>query len=103
MIRSSVITTAVTIAILSIAASAQATEGKAIYDKTCATCHNPGLAGAPKLGDKAAWKDRIQQGNDALYKSALNGKGVMPPKGGNASLGEADIKAAVDYMVSQGQ
>lgn len=73
------------------------------YEQTCATCHNAGLAGAPRLGDQAAWQDRIKQGTDVLYQSALNGKGIMPPKGGNASLGEGDVKAAVDYMVAQAQ
>lgn len=76
-------------------------KGKDIYTKTCAACHMTGAAGAPKLGDKAAWGPRIAQGKDALYTSALKGKGAMPPKGGNAALPDADVKAVVDYMVSQ--
>ncbi len=90
-------------AMLTMGTSALSAEGKTVYDKTCATCHNAGLAGAPKLGDQAAWQPRIEQGKDALYHSALNGKGIMPPKGGNASLSEEDVRAAVDYMVSQAQ
>jgi cytochrome c5 len=76
-------------------------KGKSVYDTTCAACHGSGVAGAPKVGDKAAWAPRIKAGLDALHASALKGKGAMPPKGGNPSLPDADIAAAVDYMVSQ--
>lgn len=78
-------------------------DGKKTYDAVCALCHAAGVAGAPKTGDKAAWKPRIAQGKDALYSSAIKGKNLMPPKGGAASLPDADIKAAVDYLVSQGK
>ncbi|HJW81881.1 MAG TPA: c-type cytochrome [Acidiferrobacterales bacterium] len=85
--------------------AAKAADGKGTYDKACMACHAAGVAGAPKLGDKAAWKDRIAQGNDTLYTHAIKGyqgkKGFMPAKGGNASLADADVKASVDYMVSQ--
>jgi cytochrome c5 len=85
--------------------TAKAADGKATYDKACMACHAAGVAGAPKLGDKAAWKDRIAQGNDTLYTHAIKGftgkKGMMPPKGGNMSLADADVKASVDYMVNQ--
>jgi len=74
--------------------------GKAIYDKTCMACHATGVAGAPKAGDKSAWTPRLATGMDHLYMSALKGKGAMPPKGGNVTLPDADVKAAVDYMVS---
>ena len=80
-----------------------ATDGKKTYDAACAMCHAAGVAGAPKAGDKAAWKPRIAQGKDALYSSAIKGKNLMPPKGGAVSLADADIKAAVDYLVSQGK
>lgn len=73
-------------------------KGKSIYTATCSACHATGVAGAPKAGDKAAWAPRLKTGKDALYASALKGKGAMPPKGGNASLSDADIKAAVDYL-----
>ncbi|MES2149406.1 MAG: c(7)-type cytochrome triheme domain-containing protein [Pseudomonadota bacterium] len=76
-------------------------DGKAIYDGTCFACHNSGAAGAPKLGDAAAWAPRIKLGTAALYASATNGKGVMPPKGGNAGLSEAQLHAAVNYMIGQ--
>lgn len=81
------------------AAAAPAANGKGVYDANCAACHGSGVAGAPKFGDKAAWAPRIKAGNDALYGNALKGKGAMPAKGGNAGLGDADVKAAVDYMV----
>jgi cytochrome c5 len=85
--------------------SAQAANGKGTYDKACMACHAAGVAGAPKLGDKAAWGPRIAQGNDTLYTHAIKGfqgkKGFMPAKGGNASLADADVKAAVDFMVGQ--
>jgi cytochrome c5 len=76
-------------------------KGKAVYDSACFACHMTGAAGAPKLGDKALWSPRIAQGMDALYTTALNGKGAMPPKGGRMDLSDADVKAAVDYMVEQ--
>jgi len=72
----------------------------ALYASTCAVCHAQGIAGAPKLGDKAAWAPRIAQGIDALTASAIKGKGAMPPKGGAASASEADIRAVVTYMVN---
>jgi cytochrome c oxidase subunit 2 len=78
-----------------------AADGKSTFDATCTACHSTGVAGAPKLGDKAAWAPRIAQGKPALYTSALKGKNAMPPKGGNAALSDDAVKAAVDYMVSQ--
>ncbi len=83
------------------AAVGGAAAGKKLYDSVCMVCHAAGIAGAPKTGDKAAWKPRIGTGKEALYKSALNGKNAMPAKGGLASAADADVKAAVDYMVSQ--
>lgn len=74
-------------------------KGKAIYDTNCAACHATGVAGAPKAGDKAAWASRIDQGYATLYDHALNGIRAMPPKGGNASLSEADLADAVGYLV----
>ena len=72
--------------------------GEAVYKQTCATCHAAGIAGSPKFGDKAAWAPRIKTGLDALTASAIKGKGAMPPKGGS-SASDADIRAAVEYMV----
>jgi len=78
-----------------------AADGKATFDSVCTACHSTGAAGAPKLGDKAAWAPRLAQGKPALYNAALHGKGAMPPKGGNAALSDDAVKAAVDYMLSQ--
>ena len=74
--------------------------GKSVYDATCSACHGAGVAGAPKLGDKAAWAARLKEGKDNLYMTAVKGKGAMPPKGGNLTLPDADVKAAVDYMLA---
>ena len=87
--------------------AASTDDGKKIYDASCLACHAAGVAGAPKLGDKANWAPRIAQGNDTLYTHAIKGyqgkAGMMPPKGGNMALKDDEVKAAVDYMVSQGK
>jgi cytochrome c5 len=79
--------------------------GQQIYQTTCVACHDAGIAGAPKLGDKSQWAKHIAKGLDTLYASAVNGvqgsAGAMPPKGGNPALSNAEIKAAVDYMVAR--
>ncbi|MDF3079665.1 MULTISPECIES: c-type cytochrome [Burkholderia] len=73
--------------------------GKALYASTCQACHAAGVLGAPKFGNKADWAPRLKESMDTVYNYALHGKGAMPPKGGsNAS--DADVKAAVDYMVN---
>ena len=89
-------------AITSPAAKAAGTpaSGNATYEAVCKVCHGAGVAGAPKFGDKAAWAPRAKEGKDHLYASALKGKAAMPPKGGNPALSDADVKAAVDYMVA---
>lgn len=76
-------------------------KGKSVYDTSCAACHTAGVAGAPKTGDKAAWAPRLKSGNAALVTAVIKGKGAMPPKGGNMSLSDDDIKAAVEYLVSR--
>jgi cytochrome c oxidase subunit 2 len=83
-----------------VAAAGGKADGKATYDTTCTACHGTGAAGAPKLGDKAAWAPRLAQGKNTLYASALKGKGAMPPKGGNTALPDDAVKAAVDYMAA---
>ena len=79
--------------------------GEQVYAQICKTCHEAGLAGAPKTGDKGAWGPRIAQGEKVLVQHAIAGfqgkSGVMPPKGGNLAMPDADVKAAVDFMVSQ--
>jgi cytochrome c5 len=73
--------------------------GEQAFTKVCSACHSTGVNGAPKVGDHAAWGPRIAQGKDALYKSAIGGKGNMPPKGGT-TWPDATIRMTVDYMVS---
>ncbi|HJT62596.1 MAG TPA: c-type cytochrome [Burkholderiales bacterium] len=79
----------------------QKADGKAVYDKVCFACHQVSVANSPKLGDKAAWAPRIQTGLDSLMQSVIKGKGAMPPKAGNPALTDAEIRAAVEFMVSQ--
>ena len=92
------------------AASASADQPKSpeqIYQSVCFACHGTGAAGAPKLGDKAAWGPRIAQGEDVLLQHALNGfqgnTGVMPAKGTCADCSDDDIKGVIEYMVSQAE
>ena len=87
-----------TIAALMAGGQVAAADGKAVFDKSCKGCHT---AMKPKIGDKAAWAPLIKQGADTLTASVMKGKAPMPPKGGAAS--EADVKAAVEYMMSQGK
>jgi cytochrome c5 len=83
------------------AAAAGPVDGKAIYGKVCVACHATGVANAPKLGDKAAWAPRLEAGIDGMLKFAIAGKGAMPPRGGNPSLTDAQLRAAIEYMASQ--
>jgi cytochrome c5 len=82
-------------------AAAEPKSGEEIYNGTCVSCHGTGAAGAPKVGDAAAWAPRIAQGN--LLANATNGLNAMPPKGLCMACSEADLQAAIDYMVSQSQ
>ena len=75
--------------------------GEDVYKTLCTTCHAAGVAGAPKTGDKTEWAPRIATGSAALLKTAISGKGAMPPRGGGADLSDAELKAAVDYLVSK--
>jgi cytochrome c5 len=82
-----------------VAAASSAVDGKGTYISACFACHGTGAAGAPKVGDKAAWKKRIAQGMSTLNDHAINGFKGMPAKGGNGSLSDAAVEAAVEYMV----
>jgi len=75
--------------------------GVAIYNTICKACHEAGVAGAPKTGDKSAWASRIATGNAALLKAAANGKNAMPARGGAADLTDSELKSAVDYLVGK--
>jgi len=74
-------------------------DGRKVYESTCIACHGLGVANAPKFGDKNAWWEHLMHTTENLYENALKGKGAMPPRGGNLTLSDADVKAAVDYMV----
>lgn len=81
-------------------------DGEKVYKGLCFSCHDMGIANAPKLGDKEAWAPRIAAGMDAMHETALHGnpaKPAMPAKGGNPALSDEEVKAAVDWMVSQSQ
>jgi cytochrome c5 len=75
--------------------------GEQVYQGVCKTCHEAGLAGAPKFGDKAVWASRIKSGADALFTSAIKGKNAMPPKGGNPDLADVEVQRAVVYMANK--
>ncbi|HWJ93211.1 MAG TPA: c-type cytochrome [Telluria sp.] len=81
--------------------AADAALGEKTFNAACASCHAAGVLNAPKPGDKAAWAPRIKQGKPTLYKHALEGFKMMPAKGGNASLKDDEVKAAIDFMVSK--
>ncbi|MBU0654658.1 MAG: c-type cytochrome [Gammaproteobacteria bacterium] len=85
------------------AAPAAAIDGEKVYKSICFSCHDVGVANSPKLGDKEAWAPRIAAGAETMYGTALNGKGAMPAKGGNPALSDAEVKAAVDFMVGKAQ
>lgn len=75
--------------------------GELVFNKTCKVCHAQGLNGAPILGNKKMWAKRAQQEVGVLVEHATNGFGLMPAKGGNEQLTEAEIKAAVEFMLSK--
>ena len=75
--------------------------GQQVFESTCTACHTAGVAGAPKFGDSAAWAPLIESGMDTMLKIALEGKGGMPPKGGNPALDDFEIARAIVYMANQ--
>lgn len=80
-------------------------KGEGVYRQSCASCHDQGIAGAPRLTDTADWQERLQKGMETLNDNAINGyqgeTGVMPPKGGNPSLSDDEVEAAVAYMIAE--
>jgi len=85
------------------AASEGPRTGQQVYDTACHTCHAAGIAGAPKLGDVAAWEERIAKGADTLHEHALKGFNGMPAMGLCATCSDDEVVAAVDYMVENSQ
>ncbi len=89
------------VALAGTAGGAKAAKGsEEIYKTTCAACHDSGAAGAPKLGDKAAWGGRIGVGLEKLAASGIKGKGAMPPKGG-ADLSDAEFARVVAWLANK--
>ncbi|ROR32919.1 c(7)-type cytochrome triheme domain-containing protein [Inmirania thermothiophila] len=88
------------VAALGLAGPAAAATGKEVVDTICAGCHRAGVLGAPRLGKAQDWKERLQQGRKTLYEHALKGFKAMPAKGGNPKLTDAEVRAAVDHMLS---
>ena len=76
--------------------------GKKIVEMQCIKCHKAGVGGAPKIGDRDAWIKRGSAGMDSLVRSAINGHGGMPARGGMADLTDSEIRGAVVYMFNQG-
>ncbi|MBA2409655.1 MAG: c-type cytochrome [Gammaproteobacteria bacterium] len=82
------------------AASGGGSAGEQTYTQVCSSCHDSGASGAPMITDKGSWASRIKQGKQTLYDHAINGIGAMPAKGGDPSLSDEDVQAAVDYIVA---
>ena len=82
----------------SITPIAFAADGKTIYNKNCAVCHNKL---SPRIGDQIAWQPHIKDGVEDLVSTVLKGKGLMPANAGNPNLSEEDIRIAVEYIVDQ--
>jgi cytochrome c5 len=100
------ITSEPAIATLEVEESVVATEvvsegGEKIYQQACLMCHAAGVAGAPMTGDATAWAPRIEQGRDKLLESAIQGIGIMPPKGGQSQLSDDEVASAVDFLIQR--
>ncbi|EAR11207.1 c-type cytochrome [Reinekea blandensis] len=89
-----------TAATVAAAVSSGPKSGDEVYSTACAACHASGALNAPIFGDAAAWEPRVAKGVDTLYDHAINGFNTMPAKGGNASLSDEEVQAAVDHMVA---
>ncbi|HLV28450.1 MAG TPA: c-type cytochrome [Burkholderiaceae bacterium] len=87
--------------LVSAAGAAEEKTGEQVYAATCSACHTGGVAGAPKLGDAAAWAPLIAKGYDALLKNAINGVNAMPPRGGNPALSDLEVGRAVVHIANQ--
>lgn len=97
-----VVTPAATVAVASANATpATGKGGEEVYKAVCAMCHSAGLMNAPKFGDKAQWAPRIKQGYDTLVSNATKGIRMMPAKGGNSALSDAEVAGAVKYMANE--
>ena len=97
------ITTAGVVLLAATSAASAFDAGVSVYNSKCIICHGSGVAGAPKIGDKAAWAPRIAQGMDTLLANAIKGKNAMPPRGTCTECSDADLQAAIEYMISQSE
>ena len=91
------------VSLLALATFADARSGEEVYKTKCSVCHATGVAGAPKLGDIAAWAPRIAKGKEALYTSATKGFNGMPAKGMCVDCSDEELQAGVDYMVGKAE
>jgi cytochrome c5 len=87
----------------SVIGACESQEGRRVYEAACASCHEVGAHGAPRAGSNGEWAARIARGKESLYRSAIdgrtNGDRIMPPRGGERRLTDAEVRAAVDYLV----
>ncbi|MGI9286405.1 MAG: c-type cytochrome [Pseudomonadales bacterium] len=90
-------------AVVASTASSGPRSGEDIYKASCTSCHDAGVAGAPKIGDADAWKPRLDNGIDTLYSNSINGVNAMPPKGLCMDCSDEEMQAVVDYMVEKSQ
>lgn len=84
-------------------ASDEPMSGEQVYTNVCTACHGSGVLNAPRFGNAGDWASRIDKGVDTLYNHAINGFNSMPPKGGNGSLSDEEVQAAVDHMLASVQ
>ncbi|VEN73285.1 putative Cytochrome c-555 [Candidatus Desulfarcum epimagneticum] len=78
-------------------------EGGQIYAASCATCHDSGVAGSPRLGNADDWTPLLAKGGAVLRSHAMRGFNAMPPKGGRLDLSDCDFESAVGYMISKAE
>jgi cytochrome c5 len=95
----------ISLLLLCLSSIAGAANGEPVYRQNCMVCHGEGVAGAPRVGDVEAWKERLSKGIDAMVTIVIEGvqgySGAMPPRGGNPNLSDEQIRGAVQYMLDQ--
>jgi cytochrome c5 len=105
VVRSAVAVPLLVLSLAGAAVAADAAKGQGVYMNFCAPCHAAGVAGAPKVGDRAIWAPRLKQGEKLLVERAIKGfqgsAGFMPARGGNSALSDAEVANAVAYMAAQ--
>lgn len=82
-------------------AAGEARDPEEIYQSKCASCHNTGVGGAPKLGEAADWEPRVAKGMEVLFENAWNGINAMPPKGICMDCSEEEMRATIDYILEE--